>query len=415
MKRLSKVNLESMKSVQATKDTNFRLLPEEHPWLLTTKLVVKPDMLFGQRGKHGLVLLDATLEQAEKFCIDWFAKPFLEINGAKGEVTHFIIEPFVPHEEEYYLSIESLRDGDLISFSTTGGVEVEENYHNLRSVLVTPLEISDHTLLEKLKKELDLERIVDHKKRELTAEFIDACHRLFRDLDFSLLEMNPFTFTKGDSPSALPLDLRAEVDDTADFKNVKNWGELEFPQPFGKKLLPEESFISSLDEKTGASLKLTVLNPTGRIWLMVAGGGASVIFADTVADLGAADELANYGEYSGNPNEEETAAYAKTLLELATKTVDPEGRGKVLLIGGAIANFTDVAKTFKGIIHALELYKEKLVANKFRIFVRRAGPNYEEGLRMMKSLQLGVPIEVFGPETTMTKIVPMAIDYIRAK
>eukprot|EP01099_Mayorella_cantabrigiensis_P008836 TRINITY_DN875_c0_g1_i1.p1 TRINITY_DN875_c0_g1~~TRINITY_DN875_c0_g1_i1.p1 ORF type:complete len:233 (-),score=60.49 TRINITY_DN875_c0_g1_i1:202-900(-) len=231
----------------------------------------------------------------------------------------------------------------------------------------------------------------------------------------SLLEMNPFTFTKGESPSALPLDLRAEVDDTADFKNVKNWGELEFPQPFGKKLLPEESYISSLDEKTGASLKLTVLKPTGRIWLMVAGGGASVIFADTVADLGAADELANYGEYSGNPNEEETAAYAKTLLDLATRTPDPEGRGKVLLIGGAIANFTDVAKTFKGIIHALQLYKDKLVENKFRIFVRRAGPNYEEGLRMMKSLQLGVPIEVFGPETTMTKIVPMAIDYIRGK
>jgi len=146
---------------------------------------------------------------------------------------------------------------------------------------------------------------------------------------------------------------------------------------------------------------------------MVAGGGASVIFADTVADLGAADELANYGEYSGNPNEEETAAYAKTLLELATRYPDPEGRGKVLLIGGAIANFTDVAKTFKGIIHALELYKEKLVQHKFHIYVRRAGPNYQEGLRMMKSLALGVPIEVFGPETTMTKIVPMAIDYSR--
>jgi len=33
-----------------------------------------------------------------------------------------------------------------------------------------------------------------------------------------------------------------------------------------------------LDAKTGASLKLTILNRNGRIWTMVAGGGASVVF-----------------------------------------------------------------------------------------------------------------------------------------
>lgn len=32
---------------------------------------------------------------------------------------------------------------------------------------------------------------------------------------------------------------------------------------------------------------------------MVAGGGASVIYSDTICDLGGASELANYGEYSG--------------------------------------------------------------------------------------------------------------------
>lgn len=30
-------------------------------------------------------------------------------------------------------------------------------------------------------------------------------------------------------------------------------------------------------------MKFTVLNPKGRIWTMVAGGGASVIYADTVS------------------------------------------------------------------------------------------------------------------------------------
>lgn len=35
--------------------------------------------------------------------------------------------------------------------------------------------------------------------------------------------------------------------------------------------------------QTSSSLKFTVLNPKGRIWTMVAGGGASVIYADTVS------------------------------------------------------------------------------------------------------------------------------------
>lgn len=39
-------------------------------------------------------------------------------------------------------------------------------------------------------------------------------------------------------------------------------------------------------------------------------------------------------------------------------TADPDGRKRALLIGGGIANFTDVAATFNGIIRAL---KEKVL------------------------------------------------------
>jgi len=164
-----------------------------------------------------------------------------------------------------------------------------------------------------------------------------------------------------------------------------------------------------MDEKSGASLKLTVLNQKGRVWTIVAGGGASVVYTDTVFDLGFKDELANYGEYSGNPSTDETYQYAKTIIDLMTREIDP--RGKLLLIGGGIANFTDVKKTFTGIIKALKEYREKLIDNKVKIYVRRGGPNYQEGLRNMRELgrTLGVPVEVFGPEAHMTSIVPRAL------
>ncbi|CAL5336490.1 unnamed protein product [Camellia sinensis] len=62
----------------------------------------------------------------------------------------------------------------------------------------------------------------------------------------SFLEMNPFTLVNGEP---YPLDMRAELDDTAAFKNFKKWGVIEFPLPFGRVLSPTESFIHSLDEK----------------------------------------------------------------------------------------------------------------------------------------------------------------------
>ena len=45
------------------------------------------------------------------------------------------------------------------------------------------------------------------------------------------------------------------------------------------------------------------------------------------------------------------------------------------------------------------------------MFVRRGGPNYQEGLKVMRNCgdMLGVPLHVFGPETHMTSIVGMAL------
>ena len=65
----------------------------------------------------------------------------------------------------------------------------------------------------------------------------------------------------------------------------------------------------------------------------------------------------------------------------------------------------------QGIVRALSEYQHKLLENKVRIFVRRGGPNYQEGLRVMREVgqKLGLNMHVFGPETHMTAIVGMAL------
>ena len=212
-----------------------------------------------------------------------------------------------------------------------------------------------------------------------------------------------------DDLSVIALDMAAKLDEAARFEAGKFWGAVEFPPPFGRPPSEEESYIQELDGKTGASLKLTILNPKGRIWTMIAGGGASVIYADTICDLGFQNELANYGEYSGAPSESATYEYAKTILKLMTK--DKHEHGKVLIIGGGIANFTNVADTFKGIIRALTEFADKVREYHIKIYVRRGGPNYQEGLNMMRQLavDLDLQIVVHGPDRHMTSVVSMAL------
>lgn len=402
-KRLSGREL-PIKSAQVTESTDFNELAQNEPWLSSMKLVVKPDMLFGKRGKSGLVALNLDLAQVATFVKERLGKE-VEMGGCKGPITTFIVEPFIPHNEEFYLNIVSDRIGNSISFSECGGIEIEENWDKVKTIFIPTGVSLTSELCAPLVATLPLEIKVEIE------EFIKTVFTLFQDLDFTFLEMNPFALVDG---KPYPLDMRGELDDTAAFKNFKKWGSIEFPMPFGRVMSPSESFIHGLDEKTSASLKFTVLNPKGRIWTMVAGGGASVIYADTVGDLGYASELGNYAEYSGAPNEDEVLQYARVVLDCVT--ADPDGRKRALVIGGGIANFTDVAATFNGIIRALKEKESKLKAARVHIYVRRGGPNYQKGLAKMRGLgeEIGIPIEVYGPEATMTGICKQAIECITA-
>lgn len=66
---------------QVKQNTNFVELLEQHQWLSQSKLVVKPDMLFGQRGKHDLVGLNLTYSEAEEFVKARMGKQVRSVKG----------------------------------------------------------------------------------------------------------------------------------------------------------------------------------------------------------------------------------------------------------------------------------------------------------------------------------------------
>jgi len=379
---LEKLN-QNYKGILVDSIIDIDLLPKQYPWLLQEKLTVKPDQLFGKRGKLGLVLLSANFEEVKKYLQQHLNEEFV-IGKVTDRLTHFLIEPYIEHEEEYYLSITSERNYDTIHFSEAGGINVEENWDKISTIKVPVVE---EPVLEKI------------PASEKVREFIKNIFAIYRKSYFSYLEFNPFTLNKNNE--IFLLDTVAQVDSCGIT--------IPFPKPFGRNILPEEEYIAALDKESGASLKLTVLNQSGRIWSILSGGGASIIYLDAIADLGKQEEIANYGEYSGNPTAEETYQYTKTILCLMTKQSHPNG--KVLIIGGGIANFTDIKETFTGVIKALRKNATEVKKQKIKIYVRRGGPNYKQGLEIIKTetAKLGIYIEVYGPETYMTHVVSKAV------
>lgn len=394
------------RSVLVTPETDLDTLPNDEPWLLTTPLVVKPDQLIKRRGKAGLVGINLDYDGVKAW-INQRMLTEIQLGPVKGELNTFIVDPFVPHEQsdEYYICIQSDRDGEEILFYSQGGVDVGDVDSKAKRLHVAIDE--DDLTADKILSVGLLEGVPEERLANLSS-FVLTLFQVYRMLNFTYMEINPIVFSS-DGKNIVPLDLAAKIDETAAFLNQSQWGHLDFPAPFGRKEFPEEAYIRELDGKTGASLKLTILNPKGRVWTMVAGGGASVVYADTISDLGFANELANYGEYSGAPSTEHTFEYAKTLIGLMTRERDP--KGKIFIIGGSIANFTDVAATFAGLIKAIKAFSDVLKANKVSIWIRRAGPNYQEGLQMMRecSNKTGLDIKIYGPETHITAVVPLAL------
>lgn len=395
--------------IQVTAD-NFDLL-EDPEW--TSGYVAKPDQLFGKRGKNGLIKLSDDWQEITNWIKESLGKETTINKGTPGETTGvldtFIIEPKLAHQDEYYISFKTERDHDTLHFSLNGGVEVEENWDQVVTIDI-PFSLEPNPLDKSSQKELTdfltSQKIGKSEKGQLL-ELINSLYQVFRLLDFTYLEINPFTFI---ADQVYFMDLVARLDDTAHYKNRNLWSGvgLEFPLAFGSSTSEAEKQTDEMDRKSGSALKFSLINPDGRIWLLTSGGGGSVVMADTVGDLGAASELGNFCDYSGNPTKDETQAFT----DIAIKTMlESKAKDKVLIIGGGIANFTNIQKTFKGVVEAIKQNAKAMEADGVKIFVRRGGPYYKQGLAYIRKEveKLGIPISVHGPEMYMTEVVKIAL------
>jgi ATP-citrate lyase beta-subunit len=377
----------SLQTISLQADANTRLQDLNR---LSTSLVLKPDMLFGKRFKNGLVFLGLTKLEVINKIHDLNLSETTLISGHKGMLTNFIVEDLCPYEDsiEHYLLIEMGEKYDKISYSTRGGVDIEENNDSL-----VMIDIIDESSLSKIS---DNEDVV---------AFVVAIYDIFKKGGFMELEINPFVLEEG---KIYLLDCVAKVDSYALTTNLILKNYIIEPINFGSKSLTEfEERVIELDKTSGSSLKLNILNPNGQIWGLYSGGGASLALLDTLAKEVPFDKIANYGEYSGNPTFNEVYDYTNVILSAISKTTHE--MPNYILVAGAIANFTDVAITLSAIGKAIEDNIYNLDYSKLLVFCRRAGPKYQQGLNSLTNTcnNLNIPIQAYGPELPLCRIVKL--------
>lgn len=352
--------------------------------------VVKVDEGIKKRMKNGLVVLN----KSPKEIIDAI-KSFSE----KG-YTHSIIEPFLKHEQssEKYLSFERTREGIQILYSEKGGIDIEDNQESIKKIV-----ISSHS--EKSLGDLSTIALFRDDKGKV---FLERLLHIFDTYFFSFLEINPLVIEKD---SFYFLDVAAQVDSAGAFFVQDAWAPEDYREGESSKKTEEEKQIDQLSQKSRASFKLNVLNADGSVFMLLSGGGASIVLADEVDNKGFGAELANYGEYSGNPKAEEVYLYTKNILSLL---LNAKAKKKVLIIAGGVANFTDVRITFSGIIKALDEQKDALKKQKVKVFVRRGGPHQEEGLASMEKFLSENDLMGFVSDqrTSLPDIVGKAVAYV---
>ena len=353
--------------------------------------VIKPDMLFGKRWKYWLVWVNLD----KNSCISWFEEKFqknMQISWISGNLDVFLIEDFIPHNEEYYISFSAERDFDIVNFSFEGWIDVEENWDTVQLLQIPVFQDLTEDQLEEI-------WISDIKIKDT----IISLWNYYKTYGFVYLEVNPFCFHKETGDLVL-LDMVAKIDDQEFFKQKHHWKDLEIPNTFGFNENPREEYIRKLDQETWASLKFKVLNKDAKIWTLLAGWWGSLAVTDSLGALWFADEIGNYWELSWNPNRDFTKAYTRALFE---QMLENKITWKYLIIAWAIANFTDIATTFAGIIDILEEKQTEIHEQKIQILIRRGWINEKKGLELIKIAcqKLEIPCQVADSSEYMTDIL----------
>jgi succinyl-CoA synthetase beta subunit len=326
-------------------------------------LVVKAQVHCGGRGKAGGVKIVKNMDELEEAVASLLGKTLKTFQCPDGKpVTRVLIEKATDIDKEYYaaITLDRSRSKPVLMVSAAGGMEIEEIVK----------ENPDAIIIEVIDPELGL---MPYQARKLAfklglpvkeaAKIFLKMWEVYKDLDASLVEINPLVVTK--QGKVVALDAKMDIDDNALFRHP-DLAELE-----DEEQLPPQ-------EREAKRYNLNYVKLNGNIGCMVNGAGLAMTTMDIVKLAGG--EPANFLDVGGGANVEQIANAFRILMG------DPDVKVVFINIFGGILRVDRLAR---GIIEA-----SKMVEIRVPIVARLEGTNAEEGRKLLLESGLNIiPVE----------------------
>jgi malate-CoA ligase subunit beta len=322
---------------------------------------VKAQIHSGGRGKAGGVLLCRTYHEVARAAKAMLGATLVTAQtGPAGKVVHRLyIEKAEPYERELYLGLVLDRKIERIRViaSTAGGMEIEEIVSHKPELLLQEVIDPAVGLRPFQARELAFGLGLDMKQVSQTVSTILGCYRAFRDLDATMVEINPLVVTKDDR--VLALDAKMAFDDNAIFRRAS---------------VAEMRDIAEEDprEAQAAEIGLNYVGLSGDIGCIVNGAGLAMATMDMIKLSGG--EPANFLDVGGGASPERVAAAFRLVLS------DENVKAILVNIFAGINRCDWVAQ---GVVQAAQGLKVPLV-------VRLAGTNVAEGQRIVRASGLRI-------------------------
>ncbi|MCL5953645.1 MAG: acetate--CoA ligase family protein [Nitrospirae bacterium] len=353
-------------------------------------VVVKSMVLVGKRGKAGAVKVVSDKAKVPDVVRDLATR---EVYGEKS--IGALVEEKLDIEKEFYLSVTySTKDrAPAIIFSEHGGMDVEEidpkliHTHvisDVRSVypyqirqFLTGIGFSDKDLLRPL------------------SEVIVNVYHAFVGAECRLLEINPLVVARsGDKRKIVAADAVVILDDDASVNPAVVYGARSAQ---GRPMTQREQDAILIDQGDHRGKAGSYVELEGDIAMMTFGGGGSTVTAETAIEAGL--RIANLTDIGGNPPAEKMYRISRIILS------KPGIKG-VLVCGGTASNTRIDVTLGEGLAKALDDMNAEGKLDKNLIWVvRRSGPEYVKGLKMLHEcfVRNGIRGEIYDSQLPITE------------
>jgi succinyl-CoA synthetase beta subunit len=325
--------------------------------------IVKAQVHAGGRGKAGGVKVCSSEHEIQNATNGMFGQKLVtHQTGPEGKgVYRVFVEQAVEFNREIYLGFVLDRTSQrvMIVASSEGGMEIEEISEKQPESIVRSTVEPAVGLQEFQAREIAYALNIPPALTQQMVRTLQGCYRAFRDLDATMVEINPLVITADNRIMAL--DAKMTFDTNALFRH-----------PHVSELRDKSQ--EDPREAQAADRGLAYIGLTGNIGCIVNGAGLAMATMDTIKLAGG--EPANFLDIGGGATPERVAK--------AFRLVMSDANVQAILVN-IFAGINRCDWVAEGVVQALQANPVNVP-----VIVRLAGTNVEEGQRILA--KSGLPI-----------------------